>query len=172
MCREWGVGPISPALGSCDPVAEPCQLMNLVLVETVLLPLADSTSGEKRGPSLRAEPLHHEVRLRRELSPPSGRTWWLDVAVFVPVFDPEQVLLECEDFLVDSTDNEPVGVVDSVETDEETGYVSALEVAAGWSGRRRFRVAVDEIELVVPAHERIVIRVPAGGTREPERPLS
>lgn len=146
--------------------------MNLVLLETVLLPLADSPSGAKQGPSLRVEPIHHEVRLRRQLSPsPSGRTWWLDVAVFVPVFDPEKVLLECEDFLVDSTDNEPVGVVDSVETDEKTGYVSALNVAAGWSGRRRFRVAADEIELVVPAYERIVIRVPAGGSREPERPL-
>jgi hypothetical protein len=146
--------------------------MNLVLLETVLLPLADSTSSAKQGPSLRVEPIHHEVRLRRQLSPsPSGRTWWLDVAVFVPVFDPEKVLLECEDFLVDSTNNEPVGVVDSVETDERTGYVSALNVATGWSGRRRFRVAADEIELVVPAYERIVIRVPARGPREPERPL-
>jgi hypothetical protein len=147
--------------------------MEVVLLETLLLPLVDSSGDPDRGPSIRAEPLYHELRFRRRLAEsPSTRTWWLDVAVFVPLVDPEQLLQECEGYLVDSTDNRPVGIVDGVETDEETGYVSALEVAAGWFWRRRLRIAVEAIELVVPADERIVVRVPAEGLPESERPLS
>jgi hypothetical protein len=147
--------------------------VNLVLFETVLLPLPNSTSDANRGPSLRAEPLQRELRLRRQFSrSASGRTWWLDVAVFVPLLDPEQVLLECEDFVVDSIDDRPVGIVDSVETDKETGFVSALRVAAGWFGRRRFRVDAEAIELMVPAAQRIVVRVPPGGFPEAHEPYS
>lgn len=142
--------------------------MNVVLVETVLLPLADSIAvATTGGQSLRIDPTHQELRIRRELLPsPSGRTWWLDIAVSVPLVDPEQILQECEDFLVDAIDNQPVGIVDAVETDEETGFVSALRVAAGWLGRRPFRVAAEAIELIVPADERIVVRVPPGGFPE------
>jgi hypothetical protein len=147
--------------------------MDLVLLETVSLPLADSSREADRGPSIRAEPRYHELRFRRRLAEsPSTRTWWLEVAAFVRVEDPEQLLHECEGFLVDSTDNRSVGIVDGVETEEETGYVSALEVAAGWFGRRRFRIAVEAIELVVPADERIVVRIPLEGLLESERPLS
>lgn len=147
--------------------------MNAFLLETVSLPLSDSPSEANHDPAIRAEPLHHEVRLRRRLSQsPSGRTWWLDVAIFVPMIDPEQVLRECEGFFVDSSDNRPVGVVDSVVTDEQTGLVSALEIAEGQFGHRRFRVSAEQIELVVPASERIVVRVPAKGLPEREQPLA
>jgi hypothetical protein len=147
--------------------------VNLVLVETVLLPLVDSTADANRGPSLRVEPLQRELRIRRQFSPsPSGRTWWLDVAVTVPLLDPEQVLRECEDFVVDSIDEVPLGIVDAVERDEETGFVSALRVAAGWFGRHRISVAAEAIELIVPAAQRIVVRVPPGGFPEADEPLS
>jgi hypothetical protein len=147
--------------------------VNLVLVETVLLPLADSTADAKRGPSLRMEPSERELKIRRQFSPsPSGRAWWLDVAVTVPLLDPEQVLRECEDFVVDSIDDTPLGIVDAVETDEEEGFVSALRVAAGWFGRRRFRVAAEAIEVIVPAAQRIVVRVPPEGFPEPDEPFS
>lgn len=147
--------------------------MNVLLVETVLLPLADSTADADRGPSLRAEPLQHELRIRRQFSPSaSGRTWWLDIAVFVPLLDPERVLRECEGFLVESTDSRPVGIVEAVETDEQTGFVSALRVVAGWFGRRRFRVAAEAIELIAPADERLVVRMPSGDSAEPDEPRS
>jgi len=111
--------------------------------------------------------------MRRQLShSPSGRTWWLDVVVSVPPLDPEQVLLECEGFVVDATNNQPVGIVDDVETDEETGFVSALRVSAGWFGRRRFRVPAEAIEWMVPADERIVVRVLPGGLPEPDERFS
>lgn len=147
--------------------------MDVVLLETLLLLLADAPGDPDRDPSIRAEPLYHELRFRRRLSEsPSTRSWWLDVAVFVRLEDPEQLLRECEGFLVDSTDNRPVGVVDAVETDEETGYTSALEVAAGWFGRRRIRIPAETIELVVPAYERIVVRLRSGDAPETERRLS
>jgi len=147
--------------------------MDVVLLKTLLLPLADSPHDPGRGSSIRAEPLYHELRFRRGLAEsPSTRTWWLDVAVFVRLEDPEHLLHECEGFLVDSTDNRPIGIVDAVETDEETGYISALEVAAGWSWRRRFRIAAEAIELVIPADERIVVRVPPEGPPESKRRLS
>jgi len=147
--------------------------VNFVLVQTVPLPLPDSTTDANGGPSLRAEPLHQELRLRRRLSPSaSGRTWWLDVAVLVPLLDPEQVLQECEDFVVDSIDNRQLGIVDAVETDEETGFVSALLMAAGWFGRRHFRVAAEAIELIAPDTKRIVVRVPPGGFPEADEPFS
>jgi PRC-barrel domain len=147
--------------------------MDIVLLETLLLPLADAPGDADRGPSIRAEPRYHELRFRRRLSEfPSTRAWWLDVAVFVRLEDPEQLLQECKGFLVDSTDNRPVGVVDAVETDEETGYASALEVAAGWFGRRRIRIPAEAIELVVPAYERIVVRVDPEDAPQTEQRLS
>ena len=147
--------------------------MEVVLIETLVLPLADAPGDPDRDPGIRAKPLYHELRFRRRLSDsPSPRSWWLDVAVFVRLDDPEQLLRECEGFLVDSTDNRPVGVVDAVETDDETGYTSALEVAAGWFGRRRIRIPAEAIELVVPAYERIVVRIDPEDLPESETRLS
>lgn len=144
--------------------------MEVVLLETLLLPLVDPSGDPDRGPSIRAEPRYHELRFRRRLAePPSTRTWWLDVVVVVSLVDPEQLLQECEGYLVDSTDNRTLGIVEGVETDEETGNVSALKVAAGWSWRRRVRIAAEAIELVVPVDERIVVRVPPEGLPESDR---
>jgi hypothetical protein len=147
--------------------------MDVVFLETLLLPLADSPPAANRGPSIGAEPLYQQLRFRRRLAEsPNTRTWWLDVQVFVRIDDPEQLLHECQGFLVDSTDNSPVGIVDAVETDEETGYVSALEVAAGWFGRRRIRIPAEAIELVVPAYDRIVVRVHPEDAPEAEQQRS
>ena len=132
-----------------------------------MLPLSELPRRD-REPAVCVEPLHHEVRFRRRLAPSaSGRSWWLDVAILVPLVDPEQVLRECEGFLVDSTDGRPIGVVDYVETDEGTGDVSGLEVAGGWFGRQRLHVSVDDIDLVVPATERIIVRVSSEAPPEP-----
>ncbi len=134
--------------------------MDVVLLETLLLPLADAPGDPDRGPSIRAEPLYHELRFRRRLAgSPTTRTWWLDVQVYVRLEDPEQLLRECEGFFVDSTDNRTVGTVDAVATDDETGYVSALEVATGWYGSSRIRIPAEAIELIVPEYDRIVVRV-------------
>jgi hypothetical protein len=147
--------------------------MDVVLLETLLLPLADSPRATDRGPRIVAAPLYHELRFRRRLADSSNtRTWWLDVQVFVRLEDPEQLLRACEGFLVDSTDDRPVGIVDAVETDEETGYVSALEVAAGWFGRRRIRIPAEAIELIVPAYGRIVIRIHPEDAPDTEQRLS
>jgi hypothetical protein len=139
--------------------------MTAVFVETLSLPLQDSAmEPSTQGPGIRAEPLPLELRLRRRHSEsPSGRTWWLDVVVRVSVPDPEEVLRDCEYFLVDSTDGQPIGVVDRVELDERTGFVAAIEVAEGPFGGRAVRVDAKEIELLIPATERIVVRVPPEG---------
>jgi hypothetical protein len=148
--------------------------VNVVLIETVPLPLGDSASEPPRqGPTLCAEPLEHEVRLRRQQPPsPSGRTWWLDVVVLVSLPDPEQVLQESEYFLVDSTDSRPIGLVEAVETDVETGFVSALRVVEVSPGRRRLYVDAKAIELLIPATERIVVRVPPEGFPTLDEPSS
>lgn len=76
----------------------------------------------------------------------------------VTIPDPEAVLSTAHGFLVDRLDGREFGVVDDVETAPD-GTVTALVVAGGWFGRRRSRIAMDEIETIIPAERRIVVRV-------------
>jgi sporulation protein YlmC with PRC-barrel domain len=88
---------------------------------------------------------------------------WLSTAsndseVGLVAVDTETLLSDAEGFLVDGPDGEPIGVVDEIELDEARATVSGLVVAAGWFGRRHFRVAVDAIEAVFPDERRIIVR--------------
>ena len=98
------------------------------------------------------------LRLRRELAPSaSGRVWLLEVEVEVPAIDPELLLAQCEDFLVDGSDGRQIGVVDRVERSGIAGVASALLVAVGWFGRRRLRVDAHAIEALVPEERRLIV---------------
>jgi hypothetical protein len=112
------------------------------------------------------------LRLRRELpSSASGRAWLLEVEVEVPAIDPERVLAECEDFVVDGRDGRQIGVIDRVERSEAAGGALALLVSAGWFGRRRLRVDAQAIEVLMPEERRMIVdesRVhPVGGHGRP-----
>jgi hypothetical protein len=98
------------------------------------------------------------LRLRRELpSSSSERNWLLELEVEVPAIDPERLLAECEEFLVDGRDGRQIGVVERVETSVATGEASALLVSAGWFGRRRLRVDAQAVEALVPAERRVIV---------------
>lgn len=111
------------------------------------------------------------LRLGRRLRPSAADGWRVEVEIEVPDVDPEQVLCECEDFLVDGLDGREIGVVDQVETSAATGRASALFVAAGWFGRRRLRIDAHAVMALLPADRRVIVdesRVyPAGGGGRP-----
>ena len=98
------------------------------------------------------------VVLRRQLPVQvSNRAWVLELEVNVPEIDPEQLLAECEDFLVDGRDGREIGVVERVETSEPGGPASVLLISAGWFGRRHLRVGTDAILALLPAERRVIV---------------
>jgi hypothetical protein len=130
----------------------------MILHETFPLALAQPSAPSGEPPSVRLSARPRVLRLRRELPSSTGeRTWLLEVEVEVPVMDPEQVLAECEDFLVDGTDGRQIGVVDRVERSGAAGGASALVVSAGWFGRRRLRVEAQAVEALVPEERRVIV---------------
>ena len=146
----------------------PCPDVTVLLHAT--LPLAVPPPSEPEG---RASVLHMSgrprlVRIRRELPSSGGtRTWLLDLEIEVPDADPEQLLAECEGFLVDATDGQTIGVVDSIERDGPSGAVSGLVIAAGWFGRKQLRVDANAIESLTPLERRIIV---LPGATEPPPP--
>ena len=72
--------------------------------------------------------------------------------------DPEDVLRDCEEFLVDGPGGEEIGDVDAVEREGPGDTVSSLLVATGWFGRKHLRVDRDAIEAVLLDERRIVVR--------------
>jgi hypothetical protein len=130
----------------------------MVLYETLPLALAQGTASSSEGPIVRLSMLPRALRLRRELpSSAGGRAWLLELEVKVPAIDPERVLAECEDFLVDGTDGSQIGVVDCVERSGPAGAASALLVAAGWFGRRRLRVDAQAVEALMLEERRVIV---------------
>jgi hypothetical protein len=130
----------------------------MILHETLPLALAQPSAPLGEGPSVRLSARPRVLRLRRELPSSTGeRTWLLEVEVEVPAMDPERVLAECEDFLVEGSDGRQIGVVDRVERSGPAGGASALLVAAGWFGRHRFRVEAQAIEALLPAERRVIV---------------
>ncbi len=130
----------------------------MVLHETLSLALPQPTAASSEGPIVRLSARPRALRLRREVpSSASGRAWLLEVEVDVPAIDPERVLAESEDFLVDGRDGRNIGVVDRVEHSGPTGAASALLVSAGWFGRRRLRVDAEAIEVLVPEERRVIV---------------
>jgi sporulation protein YlmC with PRC-barrel domain len=99
------------------------------------------------------------LRRRLPASTSGGRAWLLEIEVDVPEIDPERLLAECEEFLVDGTDGRPIGVVDRVERSESTGAVSALivSVRTGWLRHRCVRVDVRAIEALDPIDRRVIV---------------
>ena len=129
------------------------------MVLSVILPLPLDEPGERapRGAAVRLRARPQAIRIRRRL-PEAGdrRNWVLEVEVDVAVPDPEELLLASPDFLVDTADGE-LGVVEEVEV-ASGGGVAALLVAGGRFGRRRIRVPVEDVETILPAERRIVVR--------------
>ena len=130
----------------------------VILQEIVPLACAELVVPSGAGPRVCLTARPRVLRLRRRLSSSlSGRIWVLEVEVEVPATDPEQLLAECEEFLVDGRDGREIGVVDRVETSPVTGAASTLLVSAGWFGRRRFRIDADAVEVVLPAEQRLIV---------------
>jgi hypothetical protein len=107
---------------------------------------------------VRAAARRRTLRLGRGRSPEFERPWVLELEFELPTDDPEQLLAECEDFLVDGSNGERIGVVDRVEREGEAGRVSGLLAAGGWFGRRHLRVERKAIEQIIPAERRIIVR--------------
>jgi hypothetical protein len=83
--------------------------------------------------------------------------------------DAEARLLQSHGYLVDAIPDEAVGVVEDVLVDEH-GHPSALVVSAGWFGRRRLTVPVDEIDEICPGDRRLRVRRSAAAlASEPDR---
>jgi hypothetical protein len=125
-----------------------------------LLPLVriEPPEPDDPGPRLWLAARPRVLRLRRRLpSSTSDRTWLLEVEVEVPAIDPERLLAECEDFLVDGSDGRRIGVVERVERSVTTGAASALLLSAGWFGRRRLRVEAGAVEALVPDERRVIV---------------
>jgi hypothetical protein len=130
----------------------------VILHEILPLALAGPAVPSGAGPSVRLTARPRVLRLRRELSSSaSERVWLLELEIEVPAIDPEQLLAECEEFVVDGRDGRQIGVVERVETSDATGDVSGLLVSAGWFGRRRFRIDAQAVEALVPAERRLIV---------------
>lgn len=142
-------------------------VLDLTFFET--LPLPDE--GHGGDPIVRVEPTRHTVRLRRQVpDSPGGRRWVLELEIAVRVPDPEQMLADCAGFYVDGVDGREVGVVEDVEAAGPQGLVSAFVVACDWFGRRRVRVEADQIEVVIPAERRLIVRERPSGFAVLDRP--
>ena len=152
------VVPISVEPLRCDPCRTAHDVRSILVLHAALPPaLAQATAPPSNKSIVRLPGRPRVVRLRCELDGAAGeRTWLLEIDVDVPAVDPERILAECEDFLVDGTDGRRIGVVDSVERGGRSGGASALLISAGWFGRRRLRVDAHAVEALVPA-ERLVI---------------
>jgi hypothetical protein len=130
----------------------------VILHETLRLTRLEPASPSSTGPSVRLAARPCSLRLRRELPSSSGeRGWLLELEIEVPAIDPERLLAECEEFVVDGKDGRQIGVVERVERSVATGNVSGLLVSAGWFGRRRLRLDVKAVEALVPAERRLIV---------------
>jgi hypothetical protein len=130
----------------------------VILHETLSLALTQAAVPSPKRPSVHLSARSRLLRFRRELPSPSGaRVWLLELEVEVPAIDPERLLAECEEFLVDGRDGRRIGIVEGVEKSVATGEASTLLVSAGWFGRRRLRVDAQAIEALVPAERRLIV---------------
>jgi uncharacterized protein YrrD len=71
--------------------------------------------------------------------------------------DPEYWLGHCHGFLVDSESGEGVGVVDDVELAPGSDRAVVLVVASGWFGRRVRRIAVADVQAIIPSERRLIV---------------
>ena len=139
--------------------------INLTLLETFPIHDDASSSASAADRIIRVAARPQTIRLRRDIpAAASGRRWLLELELAVQVPDPEQTLVDCQGFLVDTLDGEPLGVVDDVEVEPpaDGARASALLVASSSFGRR-LRVKADQVEMVAPDERRVVVRKPTRG---------
>jgi hypothetical protein len=94
------------------------------------------------------------------------RDWVLDLELdFDPTALGEYWLANCQGFSVETLGgDEAVGVVDDVRVDPSTGRAVELEIAAGWFGRRRRSLPVEDVWAIVPL-ERVLMTRPTHDRR-------
>ena len=127
--------------------------------ETLPLALEQPGAHAGDGPSIRLSGRLRTLRFRRDVPGSSGgRTWLLELEVEVPEIDPERLLAECEDFLVEDSDGRQIGVVTRVER-SGSGAISALliSVPAGWLRRRYVRIEERAITALVPQQRLVIV---------------
>ncbi|HZD38751.1 MAG TPA: PRC-barrel domain-containing protein, partial [Actinomycetes bacterium] len=73
------------------------------------------------------------------------------------VGSPAWWLTQPHQFLVDDDAQQPVGVVDDVEAQPDTGAPHELVVVQGW-GRRRVVIPIDAVAEIMPAERRLIVR--------------
>lgn len=150
-----GGAPDFGPVGGLQPLRQRVLRPTRVIISVTLpLPLELPAAPVMAGPAVRMPVVTRAARARRVNR---KRTWVLDIEIEVPELEPERLLGECEEYLVDLLHGSELGVVVEVETDD-AGDVSGLLVEGGWFGRRRFRVEADAIEVLLPADRRLVVR--------------
>jgi hypothetical protein len=86
------------------------------------------------------------------------RAWTLEVELdFDPTALADYWLSHSHAFLVETHAGDDVGVVDDVRLDSTTGKAVAIEVAAGWFGRRRFTLPATRVSVILPHERRLLI---------------
>jgi hypothetical protein len=86
------------------------------------------------------------------------RAWTLEVELdFDPTALAEYWLSHCHAFLVETSAGDDLGVVDDVRLDVTTGQAVAIEVSAGWFGRRRFTLPAARVSVILPHERRLLI---------------
>jgi hypothetical protein len=131
----------------------------LIVHETLPLALEQPGVFAREGPTVRLSARPRMLRFRRHLPIATGRrTWLLELEVDVPEMDPEQLLAECEGFLVDDSNGRQIGVVIRVER-SGSGAISALliSVPAGWFRRRDVRIEERAITALVPQQRLVIV---------------
>lgn len=106
------------------------------------------------------------VRLCRR--PRSGRAapgWYAVITLgFLTPVDPDDLLAGADEYLIDD-EHGPIGVVDEIRPGEGT-----IVVACGWFGRRRLTVRFDDVDEILPAEQRLVLRPGVSASLRRERP--
>ena len=131
----------------------------MILHETLPLALEQPSASAGEGPTIRLSARPRMIRFRRHFPRSTdGRTWLLELEVDVPEIDPEQLLTECEGFLVDDSYGRQIGVVIRVERSEsDATSVLLISVPAGWIRRRYVRIEERAITALVPQQRLVIV---------------
>jgi hypothetical protein len=73
------------------------------------------------------------------------------------VGSPAWWLTQAPQFLVDDDAQQPVGVLDDIQTHPNTGLPHKLVVVQGW-GRRWVAIPIDAVAEIMPADRRLIVR--------------
>jgi uncharacterized protein YaiE (UPF0345 family) len=101
----------------------------------------------------------HATSRPDDRSRPRARGWqeWPTDEAERVVGSPAWWLTQPHQFLVDDDAQQPVGVVDDVEVQPDTGAPHELVVVQGW-GRRRVVIPIDAVAEIMPAERRLIVR--------------